>query len=149
MAAFRFQAFFSPAAGTDYCSCQVLRKNSCDPIESIEKKSTARDFTLAADFLVARDNYFLLQGMLRHPPQLLLCAWVQPHLIVRSQQPLRGQTKLSYPCQDFFAWRQPPRNIPAHKPCDVSLHTQAHQSIFGELLVGESLAYLFRQTPRP
>ena len=62
---------------------------------------------------------------------------------------LTAQTELRHPHQNFFSGSNPPWYILTHKSGDVVLNTQLHERIFGELLVGQSLARLFRQTPGP
>jgi hypothetical protein len=71
--------------GTDYCSCQVPRKNRLFQGFSSDTgpktQSADRDPTLVADFFILQDDLFRFLGTLRHPRQPAIRAGVSRPLI--------------------------------------------------------------------
>ena len=138
-------------AGTDYCSCQVREKTPVIPCESGSKQKSAVETLLLRQIFWLPETIIFFFGnvspwrhaTLRHPRQPLHRDGVQNFSFVDSNNCYALKPSSVHPCQDFVSWRQPPRNILAHKPRDVSFNTQLHRGIFGELLVGQSLADVF------
>jgi hypothetical protein len=57
-----FRELVLPAAGTDYCSCQVLRENFCDPVESRLKRNLPLETLLLQQFFLFREAIILFSG---------------------------------------------------------------------------------------
>jgi len=78
------------------------------------------------------------------PPTASFCAGVLSSLVSFTLQSSAGHAKFSHAHEHFCSRCDPPWNFATYKSCEIGLYTQAHQCIFGELFVGQSLACIFR-----
>jgi hypothetical protein len=88
-----------PAASTDYCSCQVPRKNSCDPVESIEKEICRSRLCSCSRFSGYLRQLFSFPGNASPPPSAFTLGWGSKTSLLSIQTTARrsSQVQLSAP----------------------------------------------------